>query len=169
MPPNARKLSILFLIALMGLVWALITSGALSADRPAAVAAVQVARNPAAPVQPVPQSQISIPCVVTEVYDGDTITVRVTLDMRIRLLDCWAPEVRTKDAAEKVKGLASRDHLRSICPGGSAAQLLIPLTGERFDDVITMGRVLGYVSVDGKDLSAQQVAAGHATKDKTSQ
>jgi endonuclease YncB( thermonuclease family) len=44
--------------------------------------------------------------------------------------------------------------------------LTIPLNGDRFDDVITLGRVLGRVSVDGRDLSEQQVKAGHAKESK---
>lgn len=119
-----------------------------------------------AAVAPQPYSCISAPCEIVEVYDGDTLTVRVSLDMRVRLLDCWCPEVRTLDSAEKVKGQAARDHLKKLAPVGSAAQLLVPLTGHRLDDIITMGRVLAYVAVDGKDLSSQQVQTGHATKTK---
>lgn len=113
-----------------------------------------------------PRSQISVPCEVVEVYDGDTMTVRVSMDLRIRLLDCWAPEVKTKDDAEKVKGIAARNHLQKLAPVGSAAQLMIPLNGDRLDNILTLGRVLGRVSVDGRDLSEQQVKAGHAKVSK---
>lgn len=113
-----------------------------------------------------PRSQICVPCEVVEVYDGDTMTVRVSMDLRIRLLDCWAPEVKTKDDAEKVKGIAARNHLQKLAPVGSTAQLTIPLNGDRLDDILTLGRVLGRVSVDGKDLSEQQVKAGHARVSK---
>lgn len=113
-----------------------------------------------------PRGEISVPCEVVEVYDGDTMTVRVSVDLRVRLLDCWASEVKTKDDAEKAKGIAARDHLRSIAPNGAKAQLTIPLNGERLDDILTLGRVLGRVSVGGKDLSEQQVKAGHARVSK---
>jgi endonuclease YncB( thermonuclease family) len=113
-----------------------------------------------------PRGQISVPCEVVEVYDGDTMTVRVSVDLRVRLLDCWAPELKTKDQAEKVKGIASMEHLRRLAPSGSKAQLTIPLNGDRLDDVLTLGRVLGRVSVDGKDLSEQQVKASHARASK---
>jgi endonuclease YncB( thermonuclease family) len=113
-----------------------------------------------------PRGQISVPCEVVEVYDGDTMTVRVSVDLRVRLLDCWAPELKTKDQAEKVKGIASMEHLRKLAPVGSKAQLTIPINGDRLDDVLTLGRVLGRVSVDGKDLSEQQVAANHARASK---
>lgn len=113
-----------------------------------------------------PRGQISVPCEVVEVYDGDTMTVRVSVDVRVRLLDCWAPELKTKDQAEKVKGIASMKHLRGLAPVGSKAQLTIPLNGDRLDDVLTLGRVLGRVSVDGKDLAEQQVKANHARTSK---
>jgi len=40
-----------------------------------------------------PKPELSVPCKITEVYDGDTVTVEVTLTARVRLLDCWAPEL----------------------------------------------------------------------------
>lgn len=102
-----------------------------------------------------------------EVYDGDTVTVDFTIRARIRLLDCWAPEVRTTDEAEKVKGYASRDHLRSLVKEGDPVKVVVPLDGTtRLDDLITMGRVLGTVWAGGKNLSVEQVAAGHATTAK---
>lgn len=114
--------------------------------------------------EPVPPASINVPCEIVEWYDGDTATVRVSLDMRVRLIDCWAAEVHTKDAAAKVRGLAARDHARQKFPVGSHGMLEIPLDGkQRFDDAITLGRVLGRVWVDGKDCSTEQVKAGHAT------
>jgi endonuclease YncB( thermonuclease family) len=113
-----------------------------------------------------PQGTISVPCEVIEVYDGDTMTVRVSVDLRVRLLDCWAPELKIKNTAEKVRGVAAMEHLRKLAPNGSKAQLTIPLNGDRLDDILTLGRVLGRVSVDGKDLSEQQVKAGHARTSK---
>ncbi|MEK9811219.1 MAG: hypothetical protein VW362_12275, partial [Candidatus Nanopelagicales bacterium] len=110
--------------------------------------------------------------VVVDVYDGDTLTVQPLLPaMRVRLLDCWAPEVRTRDAAEKVRGYESRDHLRKLLPNGSRIRLHIP-TSNLLEDSLTLGRVLGRVwrdtDGDGKldDVSSLQVDAGHATKTK---
>lgn len=113
-----------------------------------------------------PNPQVTLPCRVTEVYDGDTVTVEITLPIRVRLLDCWAPEIRTTDPVEKQAGFKSRDHLSKLAEGKTGT-LMIPLAGaDRFDDVITLGRVLGYIWVDGKDISAEQRKAGHATKEK---
>lgn len=113
-----------------------------------------------------PEPSLVIPCELVEWYDGDTGTVRVSLDARVRLLDCWAPEVHTLNLDEKKRGIDSRDHLRTKFPAGSSGLLEIPLRGERLDDVITLGRVLGRVWIDGKDVSAEQVSAGHATPTK---
>lgn len=121
-------------------------------------------RAGATDARPEPPAAITVPCEIIEWYDGDTPTVRVSLDARIRLLDCWAAEVHTKDLAAKARGIAARDHARHVFPVGSKGMLEIPLDGkQRFDDAITLGRVLGRVWVDGKDCSAEQVKAGHAT------
>ena len=114
-----------------------------------------------------PKPTLNLPCEIVEVYDGDTITVQVKINIRVRLLDCWAHEVKTKDKVSKAKGLASRDHLRGIAPVGSKGLLIVPLGGvTRLDDIFTMGRILAHVTVDGRSLSQQQVDAGHAWKTK---
>lgn len=114
-------------------------------------------------------ARLVLPCTIVEVYDGDTITVRLTLDLRVRMLDCWTPEIRTRDASEKARGIAARDALSAMAPAGSAATLTVPLDGaDRLDDVITLGRVLGHVTVDGDSmtLSDRMVKARHATPTK---
>ena len=119
--------------------------------------------------QPDPAAVLIVPCTIVEWYDGDTPTVDVTLRVRVRLLDCWAPEVSTRDKREKVKGIASRDHAAQRFPVGTIAKLTIPIEGmDRLDDAITLGRVLGYLTVDGVNISEAQVKAGHATKVKVS-
>lgn len=56
---------------------------------------------------------------VKDVYDGDTITVDISLgfhvtmtDIKVRMIGINTPEIRTKDKDEKEKGLATRDWLR---------------------------------------------------------
>lgn len=106
-----------------------------------------------------PTPQFALPCKIVEVYDGDTVTVELTIKARIRLLDCWAPELRDTG------GKASRDAIKQF--EGKTGLLQVPLTGaNRLDDVFTFGRVLGYVLVDGKSISELQVTSGHATKEK---
>lgn len=126
-----------------------------------------VSNQPQAPSTKHQELGLVLPCQIVEVYDGDTLTVRVQADLRVRLVDCWAPEIRTKDDDEKVRGLAARDHLRTLAPVNSPAVLSVSLDGvDRLDDLLTLGRVLGKVSIEGQDLSAQQVSAGHAKGQK---
>ena len=100
-------------------------------------------------------------------YDADTITVRVTLDIRVRLLDCWAPEIRTKDKAEKKRGLESTHRMIELADGRHGV-LVVPLSGvDRLDGVFTFGRLLGRVYIDKQDISAIMVREGYATKTKT--
>lgn len=109
----------------------------------------------------------TVPVKVVEVYDGDTVVVEIRKRVRVRLLDCWAPEVRTKNADEKKKGYASKDHLKEILPEGSDAVLHIPGSVD-VGRSISFGRFLGRIWAPGDkdDVSAQQVEAGHATKSK---
>lgn len=104
---------------------------------------------------------------IVEVYDGDTITVEVTRRFRVRLLDCWAPEIRTRDAAEKARGLAAAAYLTELAEGKPAI-LHVPLDGIDAGDAWSFGRVLGSVWIDGDDkpLAAHMRDAGHATKEK---
>ena len=117
--------------------------------------------------EPAPVTGWTTHAKVVSVYDGDTITVEVTRRMRVRILDCWASEVRTRDKAEKARGIAAREHLRTLLPAGSGIVLQIPNhtdIGKSF----TFGRVLGQVwTVGGKlSIAEQMVAAGHATPTK---
>lgn len=109
-----------------------------------------------------PSPAITLPCVVTEVYDGDTITVEVRLPVRVRLLDCWAPELN------EAGGRHSRAHLERLALG-QPARLHVPLDAvRRSDGVFSFGRILGHVWLEGdsRSLSARQVTAGHATETK---
>lgn len=104
--------------------------------------------------------------VIVDVYDGDSVVVQPMLPtMRIRLLDCWAPEIRTRDLAEKVRGFESRDHLRTMLPAGSRAMMEIP-TSRKLQNSLTFGRVLGRLFTDEGDVSVRMVADGHATRTK---
>lgn len=122
-------------------------------------------------IDPPPRGLVT-EAIITEVYDGDTITVQPLMPAtRIRLLDCWAPEVRTRDDDEKRRGYASRDHLRELLPIGSRVTLQVP-TSDKLETSLTLGRVLGrvWIDTDGDgtldNVSELQVAAGHATTTK---
>ncbi len=102
----------------------------------------------------------STPCKIVNVVDGDTVDVEVRRVIRVRLCDCWASETRTKDAAEKQRGLAAKEHLRAVSEGRDAT-LFVP-GGESVKDRLTLDRVLGRVWVDGQELSELQVKGGFA-------
>lgn len=112
--------------------------------------------------------QLVVPCEVIDVYDGDTVTVRLTLDVRVRLLDCWTPEVRTRDAEEKAYGIYSRETLRDLI-GGRKCLLTVPLeNADRLDDLFTFGRLLGRLRniETGLDASEEMHRMGAAMKEK---
>lgn len=118
-----------------------------------------------------PQRGLTTEAVITRVIDGDTVEIQPLLPvMRIRLLDCWAPETRTKDAAEKAAGIDSKNHLRRLLMDGQ--RVLVEIPGKQdLDDTLTMGRVLGRVWIHDnagvlQNVSELQVEAGHATATK---
>lgn len=106
-----------------------------------------------------PSPGLTARCRVIEVYDGDTVTVEMRIPVRVRLLDCWAPELR-EDGGEE-----SREHLDWIA-GLEDGMLWVPWgDARRAGDVWSFNRILGHVWIDGSDesLSERQVLAGHAT------
>lgn len=107
----------------------------------------------------------SRPCKVVSVYDGDTVVIEfIPQRARVRLIDCWCPEVRTKDKEEKSRGIKARDYLKSLAEGKDAV-LFTPHQRDIGRET-TLGRVLGRLYVDGRDLSELMVESGHATKMK---
>ena len=112
--------------------------------------------------------KLVVPVEVIEVYDGDTLTVRLTLNIRVRLLDCWCPETKTRDLEEKAYGIHSRETMKEVCLGEKCL-MTIPLEGhDRLDDVFTFGRILARIRVisSGLDVSDEMVRMGEATKEK---
>ena len=87
---------------------------------------------------------------VRRVVDGDTIDVDIDLGFsvwldkqRIRLLGIDAPAARTRNKEEKIRGLLSKEKLKSLCPVGSLIQLKT-----HKDDKGKFGRILGELVVD---------------------
>jgi endonuclease YncB( thermonuclease family) len=103
---------------------------------------------------------------VTRVLDGDTLEVEVRRTVRIRLLDCWAPETRTRDAAEKVLGKAAKAALVELALSRDV-RVDVPIEAQgKFGDAMSMGRVLGHVYLGDLSLAEVMVMAGHATATK---
>lgn len=112
--------------------------------------------------------RIVIDGIVDRVIDGDTIDIRCERVLRVRLLDCWAPETRTRNTEEKIKGISAKSYLKEIALH-QRAEVDIPIQPDaRFGESMSFGRVLGRVKMleSGCDLSDVMVAAGHATKTK---
>jgi len=144
--------------------WILLAAGVLAGvgASPLAPAPVEADEEiiPLCVVRPSPG--LTAKCRVLEVYDGDTLTVELRIPVRVRLLDCWAPELREPG------GLESRDHLDDFAALKSGT-LWIPWDdARRAGDVWSFDRVLGHVWIDGEVRSASQVQieAGHATLEK---
>lgn len=91
-----------------------------------------------------PEPKIAEYAIITKVDDGDTVSITFSKEYKIRLLDCWAPEITGK---EKLEGIKSKDYLQSILKPGDKVIVEIPIT-EKFQDSISFGRILGRVWKD---------------------
>lgn len=88
--------------------------------------------------------------VIRKIVDGDTIDVDIDLgfgvwlkDQRIRLHGIDTPECRTRDAEEKIFGLAAKNFVISSLPVGSN-QILKTVINKDGEDVRgKFGRILG--------------------------
>lgn len=103
---------------------------------------------------------------VTNVVDGDTIDVEIDLGFdisfssRVRLAGIDTPESRTKDKAEKVLGLESKEYLKSRIKDAKG----FIIKTEKMDSSEKYGRILGWLYLDGASVSVneQMIADGYA-------
>ena len=115
---------------------------------------------------------LSMDATVVRVVDGDTLDVDVSgvlpggrpVRVRVRLLDCWAPERGDPE------GPGATAALESLCPVGDAVTLRVPMLavpGSPPDLArsLTFGRVLARVlHPSAGDVSAAMVSRGLATE-----
>ncbi|WP_158639237.1 thermonuclease family protein [Elioraea rosea] len=73
----------------------------------------------------------------------------------MRLRDVNAPELRSRDEAERERAAAARVFTASLAEG--AALVLTEVAHDKYG-----GRVVARVSVGGEDLGAALLASGHA-------
>lgn len=109
-----------------------------------------------------PQPQVILPCVVKSVTDGDTLTVDVVIPFKVRLKDCWAPEKYEKG------GFAATKYVKNVAAGKKGV-IIVPLENvDSFDDIMTFGRILGDIHIDGDDesLVQQLIREGLATRER---
>ena len=105
-----------------------------------------------------PEPAVCYPARVFRVIDGDTVEVWLKLLADVRLLDCWAPERGT------IEGEAARSYLKTYLEGEDVL-LWVPIHDTlELSKLFTFGRVLGRIFVEGRDVSEQMVAVGHATE-----
>ena len=97
--------------------------------------------------------------------DGDTVDVPLDLGFdiwynnRVRLLGINTPESRTRDLEEKERGLAAKERVKELCPGGTTGQLKTTKDGRG-----KFGRILGEIFMPGVVQSINQllIEEGHA-------
>ena len=95
---------------------------------------------------------------VNKIVDGDTIDVDIDLGFsisfssRVRLAGIDTPESRTTDKIEKALGLESKDYLKKSID----ASKTVVIKTEKMDSSEKYGRILGWVFLDGSEVSINQ-------------
>jgi micrococcal nuclease len=95
---------------------------------------------------------------VSKVVDGDTIDVDIDLGFdisfssRVRLAGIDTPESRTTDKIEKSLGLESKEYLKKAID----ASKTVVIKTEKMDSSEKYGRILGWVFLDGSEISINQ-------------
>lgn len=106
-------------------------------------------------------------CELESVYDGDTVIVSIDLGFdvwlrrqRVRLSGLDAPEIRSRDKAEKESGLLSRERLISLLAlrGGKPLTLRV----SEYNASEKFGRILGRIFADGVDVAEVLLTEGLA-------
>ncbi len=103
--------------------------------------------------------------------DGDTVDLDIDLgfdiilrDQRVRLSGVNTPETRTRDLAEKARGLAAKEYVNKMAPSGSK----VILRTTKYDAKGKFGRILGQIlfeSGNGKYvINELLINEGHATE-----
>jgi micrococcal nuclease len=96
---------------------------------------------------------------VTGIVDGDTIDVVIDLgfdimfESRVRLAGIDTPESRTKDKAEKILGIESKEYLKKILKDAKS----VIIKTEKMNSSEKYGRILGWVYVDGNTVSLNEI------------
>ena len=100
---------------------------------------------------------------VVRIIDGDTIVVNIDLglkqwshDVHLRIRNIDAPEARTRDLAEKEKGLAAKAFLEEKLPIGE--QVIVKTYKSSFNRYVADVRI----NLTGVDVASMMVEAGHA-------
>lgn len=88
-------------------------------------------------------------CVIRRWIDGDTVDVEICRIVRVRLLGIDTDELDTE------LGQAEAEMMSELAPSGTHAVLYIP-SGDKPEELVdnlSLGRVLGHVFVDGKNVA----------------
>jgi micrococcal nuclease len=104
---------------------------------------------------------------VLKIVDGDTIDAEIDLGFdvkikkRIRFMGINAPETRTRDADEKVKGLAAKERVKGLLEDATSITVKSHGVGK-------FGRCLGELTLTqaGKEINLNEllISEGHATE-----
>jgi endonuclease YncB( thermonuclease family) len=104
---------------------------------------------------------LCLPAKCANVVDGDTIDVMVQFKVRIRLENCWCPEIH---GPQKEAGIRAKVAMQKLAEG-QPGYVMIPWK-DSLKDMLTLDRVVGSFMANGIDVGKEQVFKKRAGKTK---
>jgi endonuclease YncB( thermonuclease family) len=104
------------------------------------------------------------------VVDGDTIRVKMVREIDVRITDDQGtfntPETRKPHSEEeREKGLEAKAYLTKLLTDADDIVLFVPASDDgQLKDLMTLGRVVGHVFANKKDVTDLMTLAGHNVK-----
>ena len=123
-------------------------------------------------MEPPPLGLTARAVVMDHDHDGDTLPVQVYLPLRVRIRDCWAPDLRGGDAVSRSMGYAAQLHMTELLPAHTPINIHIPTEHARGpQSIMSFGRVLADVwrRRDNKSMASQMIEDGYAWATKAAQ
>lgn len=104
-----------------------------------------------------PDYGFCMPGEVVKVIDPDTVKVRISWIITVRLEDLYVNEIDDRDENTREKALEADTYLREYLPPGTPVKVWIkPSLGE-LAKIFTFGRVVGRIFKSGVDISVHMV------------
>jgi endonuclease YncB( thermonuclease family) len=113
-----------------------------------------------------PQEGLCLPAEVVRVVDPDTVEVRVSWLVTVRLEDLYINEIDDRDENTRKQALEADLYLKKQLPFGTKVKLWVKPSMGELAKVFTFGRVVGRIFKSGLDISVHMVEKGFGVEKK---
>lgn len=100
-----------------------------------------------------PEYGLCLPAEVVKQHDADTVTVKLTWEVTVRIEDLWMEEIDDKDEQTRKIAHEADKYLREFIPAGTKVKLWVKPSFGKLAKIFTFGRVVGRIFKDGIDVT----------------